>query len=603
MVGSAAFAQSDRLRRFLQFIVTETLAGRREQIKEYAVGVEVFDRGAEFDPRTDPVVRTEARRLRAKLAEYYSTHGNADPVEIQLPKGSYCPVFVGRTAAEPPPAHSPRKKSRAKVVLVAGAALLGIVLGHQLWTRLRQPVEPPQPSIAVLPLENLSGDAEQEYFADGMTEALTTELAKLGTLRVISTTSAMQYKRKKASVPKIAADLNVDYVVEGSVTRAGNRVRIRAQLIEARVDRHRWADDFDSDLGDILRLQSDLARAIVREMWARLAPKERRRSSPARAVHPEAYLSYLRGRYHWYKRTPQGVRTSVEHFKQAIDYDAGWAPAYAGLADAYNLLASYHLADAGDVYPKARAAAERALEIDDTLPEAHTAFASILSDYYWDWEGAEKHFQRALALNPNHALAHMWYAGFLAYNRKRAPEALVEARRARDLDPLSLIAHNTVGFVLYHAREFDAAIEQLRKVREMDPAFPPSYLHLGLAWLQKRDYAQAVSALESAVKLSGDDPNIAADLAYALALSGKKEKALELLHDFEARSRRGENIAMALAIAYTGLGDKELAFQWFDKAVEERQWLLTMLPTEPLYDPLRSDPRFERLLRKLNLAS
>jgi serine/threonine-protein kinase len=601
ILASPAFANSERLSRFLKFVVGEALAGRREQIKEYAVGVEVFDRGTAFDPRTDPVVRTEARRLRSKLREYYETDDTRDGVKIDLPKGSYCPVFSGREAVEPVHVPSAPKRRRVGLALIAISFALGLCLVYFAWRQTRRDVVVGRASIAVLPLENLSADPHQEYFADGMTEALITELAKLGTLRVISTTSAMQYKRKKGPLPKIAAELSVNYIVEGSVTKAGNRVRVRAQLIEAPADHHRWADDFDGDLGDILRLQSDVARAIARQIDIQLAQPAQ--AQPTRlAVRSEAYLAYLQGRYYWYKRTPEGIRRSLEFFKQAVEHDPSSAQAYAGLADAYNLYGSYQLAAPQDVYPQARATDERALQLDEGLPEAHTALAAVLSDYYWDWEQAEKHFKRAIDLNPNYALAHQWYSGFLAYNRKRHADALTHAKLARSLDPLALIAHNNVGFVLYHARDFDGAIEQLRKTRDMDSSFPPTYIHLGLAWIQKRDYAQAIPALETALKLSGDDPQIAAALAYALAASGRTEDARALVRELEQRGARGGKVAMALATAYTGLGDMDRAFHWFENACEERTWLLATTLTEPLYDPLRSDPRFQRLLQRLHLA-
>jgi TolB-like protein len=297
------------------------VGGRGEEIKEYVVGTAVFGRGAGFDPRTDPVVRTEARRLRAKLREYYDIHGNTDALEIDLPKGSYCPVFLIRGPVEP--AAQPSSSNRLWIIagLGATALLVTIMVVYFVLKRFPTALAPAHLSIAVLPLVNLSGHVEQEYFADGMTEALTTELAKLGNLRVISTTSAMQYKNKKGSLPTIAAALKVNYIVEGSVTRAGNRVRVRAQLIQAPADHHRWADDFDSDLSDILRLQSEVARSIAREINVRLVQPEAPPAISARAVNSEAYLAYLRGRYHWYERSPQGIRKSLKFFNQAVEYD------------------------------------------------------------------------------------------------------------------------------------------------------------------------------------------------------------------------------------------------------------------------------------------
>jgi TolB-like protein len=325
-------------------------------------------------------------------------------------------------------------------------------------------------SVAVLPLGNLSGDPEQEYFVDGMTDALIIELSRIGALKVISRTSVMQYKETRKSLPDIARELDVDAVVEGSVLRAGNTVRVTAQLIEARTDRHLWADNFDRELSDILALHSEVARAIADEIQVALTPAEEARLANARPVNPEAYEAVLKGNYFYFQRTEEGLTKGLEYFQQAIEIDPNYAPAYLGVADSYLVMASWALIPPTEAHLEARGAVMKALEIDDTLGHAHADLAGIRYEYEWDWAAAEQEFQRALELNPNFAGIHRYHAEFLSTMEDHA-QAIAEARRAHELSPLQLIAYTMVGVTLHNARQYDQAIEQCQEVLELDPSF------------------------------------------------------------------------------------------------------------------------------------
>ena len=389
-------------------------------------------------------------------------------------------------------------------------------------------------AVAVLPLENMSRDPEQDYFADGMTEALITDLAQIGALRVISRTSAMQYKGTRKPLPEIARELNVDAVVEGSVLRFGNRVRITAQLIHAASDQHLWAKSYERDLGDILALQSEVARAIAKEVKIKLTPHQQARLTCARPVNPEAYEAYLKGRYYWNKFTEEGFKRSLEYFKQAIEKDPVYASAYAGLAESYATLGFFSTVPK-EAFQKAKEAALKALEIDDTLAQAHTSLGLSRLFYDWDRLTAEREFQRALELNPGYALTHHEYALYLMA-MARLDEALVEEKRALELDPLSLRINTALGWVFYFARQFQQAIEQYRKTLELDPNFVMAYWQLGLAYEQKAMYKEALEEFQKGVVSSGGGPIYLALLGHGYGVAGKRGKALKILNELKQRA-------------------------------------------------------------------
>jgi TolB-like protein/Tfp pilus assembly protein PilF len=485
---------------------------------------------------------------------------------------------------------------------VATATLLVAFNAGGLRERLlgRSSATPQVRSLAVLPLENLSGDPTQEYFADGMTDELITNLAQISALKVISRTSAMRYKGTKKSLSEIAQELHVDAVVEGSVMRVGDRVRITAQLIEAPTDRHLWAASYERDLRDVLSMQGEVTRVIVSEIRVKLTAQEQARLANTRPINPEAYQLYLKGRYYWYKLTPEGSQKGIEYFQQAIDKDPAYALAYAGLADAYNSLAFLGVLPPREVMPKAKAAAVKALEIDDRLAEAHVSLGVVSFQYDRDWLAAGKHLERALALNPAYPLAHISYSLYLGA-LGRSDEALAEAKRVLDLDPASPASVHFMAVQLYHAGQFDQAIEQCRKTQEMDSSFPPTYWVLGQAYAAKGMYQEALAEYEKYSALSRGSPVSLAYVGYAHARLGQRNQALRVLEELRAASKQRYVPAVSFAIVYVGLGEKEQAFTWLEKAYEERTNFLAYLKVQATWDPLRSDPRFADLLRRIGL--
>ena len=456
-------------------------------------------------------------------------------------------------------------------------------------------------SLAVLPLENMSRDPDQEYFADGMTEALTTDLAHISALRVISRTSVMHYKGTGKTVPEIARELHVDAVVEGSVVKAGNRVRITAQLIEASTDRHLWAESYERDLGDVLALQDEVSRTIARKIQVTLTPQEQTRLATARPVNPEAYDAYLRGRYSLSKRSPVDIQKALAHFQQAVDKDPTYAPAYAGLADSYYLLSWYGAVSPLEVLPKGKAAATRALELDSTLAEGHLSLAQIKLIDDWDWAGAEVEYKRALELAPGSAQAHYFYGFTFLRVRARFNEAIPELKRALDLDPLSLIINTNLGTTLADARRYDEAIAQCRKTLELDSRFGQAHSVLGRAYVEKGMYQEAIREFRMALDYSPTFTGALANLGRAYALSGQKAEARKLLTELQRRSEKGFVAPGQMAWVYVGLGEKQQAIASLEKAYEVHDGLVIYVNVDPTFDSLRSEPRFQQLVRRIGL--
>jgi TolB-like protein/DNA-binding winged helix-turn-helix (wHTH) protein/Flp pilus assembly protein TadD len=485
-------------------------------------------------------------------------------------------------------------------ILVASALLIIVSLPIlAVWlfrSRERAPVG--IRSLAVLPLDNLSGDASQNYFADGMTDELITDLAQISALRVISRTSVMVYKGARKPLPQIARELNVDAVVEGTVLRSGDQVRITAQLIEASTDKHLWSHSYEGDLRDTLTLQRKVASAIADQIRINLTPQEQAALKSVRAVNPEAYESYLRGRFFWNKRTADGLKVALAYFKQAIEEDPKYAPAYSGLADTYALLGDWQYAvmTPKEAFPKAKAAAIKALELDSTLGEAHNSLAFVLDGFDWNFDSAGKEFQRAIELSPGYATAHHWYAWHLTL-LGRYDEAIVEMRKAENLDPLSLIINADLAELLVLAHSYDESIQQSRKTIEMDPNFALAHNQLGQAYLQKQMYDQAIAELQRAGDLSGGSPISIANLARAYVASGKKSEAVKLLGDLKKRSNPGYSNASEIAMIYASLGDTDQAMNWLEKGYEERFNPGVLL--RPGFDPLRSDSRFQNLVHRV----
>ncbi len=517
----------------------------------------------------------------------------------EMPASLESPVVVAETQI---PSRYGRRRvfMTALVLVVILAVVFGFDLGGVRHRLVREPSVPRIQSIAVLPLENLSKDPEQEYFADGMTDELITNLAQISALRVISRTSAMQYKGTKKSLSEIARELRVDAVVEGTVMHSGDRVRITAQLIEASTDHHLWAASYDRDLQNVLSMQEEVTRAIVSEVRVKLTAQEQARLASMHPINPEAFQLWLKGRYYWYKLNPEGLQKAIEYFQQALEKDPAYAPAYAGLADSYNLLAFFNVFPPREVMPKAKAAAVKALELDDNLAEAHVSLGWAGFTYDLDWPAAGKHFDRAIVLNPAYPLAHSYYSLYLGA-LGRAEEGLTEAKRALDLDPVSPAINHYVVVQLYLARRFDEAIEQCRKTLELDPSFTPVHGTLAEVYSAKGMYREALAEYEEYSALSGGSPRSTAFVGYAHARLGQRSQAFRVLEQLRAASKQKYVPALSFAIVYVGLGEKEQAFLWLEKAYDERTNSLAYLKVQATWDPLRSDPRFADLVRRIGL--
>jgi TolB-like protein/DNA-binding winged helix-turn-helix (wHTH) protein/Tfp pilus assembly protein PilF len=462
---------------------------------------------------------------------------------------------------------------------------------------------PPPPvigSLAVLPMESLSSDPSQDYFADGMTDELISDLGQISALRVISRTSVMGYKHARKPLPQIARELNVDALVEGTVLRSGDQVRITAQLIEAASDKHLWSQSYEGELRDTLALQNKVARAIADQIQIKLNPQEQAVLKSVKVVNPQAYESYLKGRYFWNKRTADGLKVALAYFNEAIDKDPKYAQAYSGLADTYALLGDWQYAvmTPKEAFPKAKAAAIKALELDSALGEAHNSLAFCLDAFDWDLDSAGKEFRRAIELNPGYATAHHWYAWHLSV-LGRYEEALVEMRKAENLDPLSLIIKADLAELLVIAHFYDESIRESLKTIEMDPSFALAHNQLGQAYLQENMNDEAVAELQKAVLLSGDSPTCIANLARAYATSGKRGEAVKLLSELKKHSIPNYSDASDIAGIYAALGDTDQAMSWLEKAYEERFNPSVLL--RPGFDPLRSDPRYKDLERRVGL--
>jgi eukaryotic-like serine/threonine-protein kinase len=548
--------------------------------------------------------------LEALADELRARHPSSDPLAVPAGAGKHARPGGRSRERDSEPSRSGTQSvwSRRTTAVVA---LLAIAVGAIGWLAIRDAGglrhrwlggERPQrvQSLAVLPLENLSRDPEQDYFADAMTDELITAIGHIGALKVISRTSVMHYKGSKKTIPDIARELRVDAVLQGSVVRSGDRIRITAQLTDGVSDHNLWGQSYERPVQNVLALQDEVARAIAGEIRVRLPAQPSQAVSATRTVNPTAHEAYLKGRYHLAKWTPEGYQRAGQFFQQAIAEDPAYAEAYAGLADSHALLGYYGVIAPKDAFPRAKAAALKALELNDTLSEAHTSMALITDNFEWQWTLGEQEFKRALALNPSSAMAHLWYSYHLAWTGNYQ-QAIEEARRAEDLDPLSLVASTSTANIFFDAKQFDRAIEQCRKVLDLDPSFRWAHHSLGEAYIEKGMFAEGVKELALGIDPDRRNPHFVAKLAYGLARSGDTQKARVMAAELERESRQRYVPPSQIAIIYVGLGEKTQALTWLERAYEVRDNWLTSITVDQAWRPLGSDPQFRELVRRVGL--
>ena len=566
ILSSTTFARSERLARFLNFTVDETLEGRGDNLKEFVVGVEVFDKTEKYDPRMDPIVRVEARRLREKLRKYYETEGREDPVYIDFPTGGYTPVVQTRDARPVP---------------TGGAAQV-------------------ENAIAVLPFSNLSSEQENEYFSDGLTEELINALTKVEGLRVVAWGSAFQFKGKARDIRRIAEQLRVKAVLEGSVRRTVDRLRITAQLVDTTDGHYLWSETYERALKDVFAVQDEISSAIVGALRIKLAGPAGRSLVTRYTENLQAYHLYLKGRYYWNKRTEEDFYKALGFFEQAIDIDPNYAPAYAGMSDAYIILGEHGSVPALSIMRKAKATATRALEIDASLAEAHVSLGSVSALFEWNWPVAERHFRRAIELNPSYATAHHWYGYDYLAPLGKLDEAIAAVERAHHLDPLSLIITTCAGTLYDMAREHERAREYYGKVFELDPGFVRAHLSVGRSYLHQDMYEQAIAAFETARELMPNSPVPLALMAHAYNACGAKAEAERLRQALDRCARTSCVSSYLLARANLAF-DNDRALELLELALEEHDPRLPHLNVSPIWDCVRTDPRFTALSRRMGI--
>lgn len=577
VLASEVFSGSERLCQFLRFVVEQSICGQADALKEWLLGVRVFGRSQSFDPRVDAIVRVEAGRLRTKLADYYETEGRNDRVLIQIRKGGYAPVFQERSSV-------------ARQFVPAGAR--GFEMGPNEAQNFGLA------SIVVLPFVNLSADADNEYFSDGLTEEVISGLTRIQGLRVIARSTAFQYKGQAQDIPRIGAELNVSAVLEGSVRRMGDRIRISAQLIDPTNCFHLWSRTYERRIKDIFAIQQEIAEEIggmVREQ----VPAGRPFREMTDSTGAEAYDLYLRAMYYEGKRTIESLSKGLEHLQLAADLNPECAPIYARLANSYALRAFYGLEAPNIAMKRARDAASRALEIDNTLAQAHAAKGFVSALFDWDWPAADMHFRRALELNPGVPEIHLRYAVFYLSALGNTEGALSHIQQAERLDPMSIALQAAECAVLVHGRQYEAAATKGRRATELEPTYYPGHLYLSRAYLMQGMPVESIRAAEQAVRLSSESPAALAALGMSYALAGHMDRARNMV----SRMQQLPYIPpVYVSSVYAEMGEIDKAFHWLARAERERSPSLVCLRAGIWTRRLRSDPRFSALARVVGVT-
>jgi TolB-like protein/Tfp pilus assembly protein PilF len=602
ILSSNTFRDAEGLRRFLRYTVEHTLRGEGDQLKEYRLGVEVFDRESSFDPRLDPVVRMAARRLRSKLQQYYETEGARDPIWIAVPKGSYAAAFsfgapkLVPTSTVVEPSQPTKYSWLARIALLLLLAIVIVTVVYRIRTRQAGPDE--HPSLAVLPLLNLTGNSDDEYFCDGVTDELTSAVSKLPGVRVVARTSAFKFKNRPEDVRFIGEQLNVSSVLEGSLQKSGERLRITVQLIRASDGYHIWAQTYDRDSRDAFAVEDEITQTIADTLRVRLAQAQQ--AEKPRRVDAEAHELNLRGRYWVNRRTPPDLWKAIAYFNQSLEKDPAYAQAYLGLAEAYSTLGANDQASPREVLPKARAAAQQALRWDDSLGEAHGVFAWVTFLDGWNSGLAEREFRRAIQLSPNYASAHQWY-GLVLMVQRRFDESKREFNLAENLDPLSLVLSTDKGLIYYYSGRQDEAIEAAQKILAHDPNFADAHLLLGMALERQGQFKLAAQEVGKYLEVSGQDPDALMKLGVTYAHGGDNVRAQQMIAEMRKPSAGKYVPFYYIADIYAALGDKESAFQWLDRALDQHSNSCLLLAIDPAFENLRSDPRFQEAARKIGL--
>jgi TolB-like protein/Tfp pilus assembly protein PilF len=499
-------------------------------------------------------------------------------------------------AAEAAPSPLPaRKHSRRPLILgVAAVALAAVPLAY--FAARAKPID----SLAVMPFVNVGADPNAEYLSDGITENLINSLSQLPKLRVVPRGRVFRYKGHETETEKIGRELNVRAVLTGRVVQRGDSLNIQTELVDVAGDSQLWGQQYNRKFSEIIPVQEEIAKEVSVKLGLRPTGEEQKRLAKRYTENPEAHQLYMKGRYLWNRRTPETLRQATEYFQRAIDKDAGYALAWAGLADSYAVYSTYDMLPPREATPKAKEAASRALALDDTLAEAHTALAYVKGLYDWDWSGAEREFKRAIELNPNYATAHHWYSLYLEATG-RLDDSIVETKRAQEADPLSLISNVASAQAFFFARRYDQAIEQCRKTFEMDPSFYLAHLLLAMVYEQAGRYEEAIAECQKALSVSGGAPRVLGVLGHAYALAGKRSEALKVLAELKNLSKQRYVAPVHMAVVYAGLGDKASALGWLERAYEDPYDRLAWIKVDPQLDSLRGEPRFQDLLRRMHL--
>jgi TolB-like protein len=595
ILKSGVFARSERMKRFLRFAVEKAVSGNGQELKEYSIALAAFDKPEGFDPRLDPIVRVEAGRLRSKLLEYYAEEGRSDPIRISMSKSSYQPTFeknsIGAAAAIPAsPEFSLTGASEA---------------GHSVPLCGPQPcgAMPEETTVAVLPLTDLSPSKDQGYFCDGLTEEIVSALSRARGLKVIARTSTMQFKDEAVDIRQIGRFLDAGSILEGSVRKAGKRLRISAQLINVADGCHIWSEVYDRKTDDVLAVQEEISRAIARALKSELVESALERQPKYKPRNLKAYELYLRGRYHWDKRSREHIRKGITHLEQVVDIEPQFGLAHAGLAASYASLAWLGALKSDEARTKIMEASRRALHHDDSVSQAHCSMGFVKAAFDWDWNGAEAEFQRAIQLDSQSATAYHWYAVFCLAPQLRLPEAMLEIETAEKLVPASVPIRVHHGWTLYLQRRYDVALEVLRTCIELDPSSWLSHWHQGFVYEQLSMHEAALASFTRARDLAPGEPAAVGSLGRIYGILGDSRSSLKALRRLKNTGGRQYVSPVDIAHIHIGLGQVDSAFEWLKRASEQRCGRLIHIKADPAFDSLKSEPGFLQLLERMRLGS